>query len=120
MTEAFVLKDEHLKLLAAMEWRWNDAMGIGAPEVDVKRPFGFSYGYEYAIAEILGVALAGEDEDGSPALTEEQEEELRDLYGETLRALLVVLSARSCRTGTYVRGEDGQWAYAPRQRRAAS
>lgn len=47
---SFELKQEHLTLLAAANWRWEDCEA-GAPSVDCKRP----YGNSGDVADILGV-----------------------------------------------------------------
>jgi hypothetical protein len=114
MSDTFRLRREHVAILRAVSWEWNDSERWGGLSVDPKRPFGYSIGVERDIAEAIGMTPEGE-EDGEPCLTEDQEERCLGLYGETLTALLVILSARSFRPGLYARDDDaGEWVWVRR------
>jgi hypothetical protein len=114
MSATFRLKPEHIAILRALSWEWDDSERWGGPSVDPKRPFGNSIGVELDIAEAIGTTPEGE-EDGEPCLTEDQEERCLGLYDETLPALLVILSARSFRPGLYARdGDAGEWVWVRR------
>lgn len=75
----FKIKKEHVALLQAMSWHW-DECNFGAPRVNGKRPFGYSYDLEGSIRDILG--------DAADKYTDE---ELVVLYNETLPALEHIL-----------------------------
>lgn len=94
----FTVTEEHLALLRAMEWRWDDCE-FGAPAVDCKRPFGFSGGYHRDMARIVGWEY---DEDDR-----EQEDELMRLYRETMTVLMVCLDVGMFEPGEYERFADG-------------
>lgn len=114
MSATFRLRIEHVAILRALSWEWNDSERWGGPGVDPKRPFGFSLGVKRDIADVIDMTPEGE-EDGEPCLTEDQEERCLNLYRETLPALLVILSARSFRPGVYARDDDGgEWVWVRR------
>lgn len=54
-----IVKPEHIKLLRAMNVRWNTPE-YGAPEVDPKRPYGDSYVAD-SIREITGMETADDE-----------------------------------------------------------
>ncbi len=93
----FVIREEHLDLLRAMHWRWDDYR-FGGPAVDGKRPFGSSFGHYDAIAEVVGWEYDEDDRD--------LQAELWDLYEETLTVLQVGISAGSFAPGEYTRTGD--------------
>lgn len=94
----FTILQEHLDLLAAAYWRWNDCE-FGGPEVDPKRPFGNSSGEYRDMAEAVGWQYNEDDQ--------EQEDGLMRLYRETLTVLVVGFSAGIFEPGEYERGGDG-------------
>ena len=94
----FTVTEEHLALLRAMEWRWDDCE-FGAPAVDCKRPFGSSGGQHYDMAKAVGWQY---DED-----SDEQYDELRRLYAETLTVLMIGFSCGLFESGEYERGDRG-------------
>lgn len=96
----FTVLGEHLALLRAAEWVWCDDYA-GAPAVDAKRPFGFSYGRYEEMAGILGW------EKGDDGLTRDQEDELARLWRETLTVLSIALDTGACRPGEYERTDAG-------------
>lgn len=51
MPDKFTLKQEHLTLLTAASWRWDDDGEYGGPAIDCKRPFGNS-GRSQILADI--------------------------------------------------------------------
>ena len=83
-----VVTQEHVLLLKYLEIRWNDDAYEGAPEVDLKRPYGNSAVWT-DIAEILEWDLV-EDQWGGSDLTREQGERARTLHRE-MEAVLQVL-----------------------------
>jgi hypothetical protein len=98
----FALTDEHIQLLRRMCVGWQRAE-FGAPEIDPKRPYGNSDVLD-DMAEILGVEMTETDDWGEPALTEADEERLRQLHRETETALQIVLSTGRMVPGVYVAG----------------
>ena len=102
MPDRIEVVEEHLALLRAMEWRWDDCE-FGAPAVDSKRPFGSSYGYYEDMARIVGWQYDEDDQ--------EQEDELARLYRETMTVLMIGLDRGEFQPGRYVRGPDG-WVLA--------
>jgi len=94
----FTLTREHVDLLRAMNWRWDDTE-FGAPAVDSKRPFGFSHSYYADMAAAVGWQYDPDDQ--------EQEDELHRLYHETLTALMVGLAIGSFEPGEFERNGDG-------------
>jgi hypothetical protein len=108
----FDLKPEHIKLLRAMAWRSSEDYQP-VPQVDAKRPFGFSHSYEDDAAETVGVTpQGGTDDYGGVRLTEEQTEAMQELIEESLTALMVILDAADrLPTGTYYRSGDGPWRF---------
>ncbi len=89
----FEVTSEHLTLLRAMHWRWDDCE-FGAPAVDSKRPFGSSSGIVGDIADALG------RDDYDPD-NEDQDDELRGIYAETMTVLMIGLSCGSFEPGMY-------------------
>ena len=83
------LTRDHIKLLQAAEWRWIDCE-FGAPGIDPKRPFGFSGGYYFDMADILGIELF-EDKDGDRHLSREQMNYLSKTWSELLDAIEIIL-----------------------------
>jgi hypothetical protein len=94
----FTIYQEHLDLLRAMEWEWNDCE-FGAPAVDCKRPFGSSSGYHYDMAKAVGWQYDAD--------SQEQEDELMRLYRETMTVLMIGVAVGSFEPGQYVRDADG-------------
>lgn len=94
----FTITDEHLSLLRAMEWRWDDCE-FGAPAVDCKRPFGSSSGQHGDMARAVGWHYDADDD--------EQYDELCRLYRETLTVLMIGFSCGSFEPGEYEHGREG-------------
>ena len=80
------ITNDHLKILEKVSWIWESAY-IGAPAIDVKCPFGFSYGRKEEIAEILGWIDEGED------LTPEIEEQVMEIWKELLQVIPQIIEA---------------------------
>ena len=107
-TERFEIKEEHLKLLKAMNvsW-WGDE--FGAPGIDPKRPYGNSDVYRDMI-EILGITpkakiMFGEkeyplDEDDWD-IPEEIQEALNEIHRETKTVLQICLVTGKFEAGIY-------------------
>jgi hypothetical protein len=91
----FELKNEHVLILKKLSWQWAD-WDHGGIEVDAKRPFGYSGGIEYDIAEIIGLSFDKEE-----GLSYEQKEQMNELYKETFDALMVILDNKSFDLGVY-------------------
>lgn len=97
----FELKEEHLKLLRKMYVDWQDGYG-GAPEINLKRPYGNS-DVVYDVYEILhGREWNYEEED---EMSESLYEEMLQWHRETQYALQIVLNTGKFETGVYSRPE---------------
>ena len=104
--KTFELKEEHLKLLARANWRWQDCE-FGAPEIHPKRPYGNSSVIQ-DIAEILG-----EEEELCPNCREP----LKDVDGERLEAfhhelktaIQLIFSRRTFIPGVYKNVAANDW-----------
>jgi hypothetical protein len=100
----FLLKPEHLKLLAAMSWEWDDDAYDGVPAVNCKRPYGNSPPWHSDIAEALGVP--------EPS-TDDEREALFELHRETEQALqILVQHPTGAAPGWYRnpgRGDQAKW-----------
>jgi hypothetical protein len=104
LAERFELKQEHVTLLRAMYWEWQDDEN-GAPGVDCKRPYGNSYILP-DLAEALGRKLPPDD-------AEEYQDVVDELYGlhdQTGTAIMVIIQAGSFEPGVYER-QQGRHAY---------
>lgn len=111
----FVLRPQHLALLARANWYWN-TYGHGAPTVDPKRTYsGFSSGVFADIAEIVdpaGWARACEDEAALDAYTRERAQVYMQWHRETEQALMAVLRGGSMRPGVYAYSAGGaRWVW---------
>lgn len=102
--EIFELKPEHLTLMKRMFVNWNSDMYEGAPEIDIKRPYGNKDVYG-DIAEMLGWKLM-ETSDGEMVMTKEQGEQAKKFHEEMATALQIVLSNQSFETGEYIKTSD--------------
>jgi len=98
----FTLKEEHLTLMRSLCVRWNEdyKMYEGAPEIDVKRPYGNQDVY-CDIAKILGWELS-EASDGELIMTDEQVGEAKKIHREMETALQVVLCTLCFELGDYM------------------
>jgi len=106
-TERFVLKEEHIKLLRAMYWEFQEDEN-GAPGVDCKRPYGNSWILP-DVAEALGRKLPDEE-------AEEYDEVCDELYGlhaQTGKALEVILVSGSFKPGAYERTLNYRQGHSP-------
>ncbi len=83
---------------------WNSDMYEGAPEIDIKRPYGNRDVYG-DIAEMLEWELV-ETADGDKVMTKEQGEQAKQLHKEMATALQIVLSNQSFETGEYVKTSE--------------
>lgn len=83
MSDTSTITNEHLKLAAALQWRWQGAE-YGAPEVDPKRPYGNS-DVERDIAEELGWVLV-DTRDGEE-LTRAQAKRAAELHKDMLTVI---------------------------------
>lgn len=99
MKETFLLKEEHIKLLSRCYVQWQDCEA-GAPEIDPKRPYGNS-SVASDVAEILGLELSNEDEDGTEWDNNEAFEEALRFHRETETALQIILSTKTFKPGWY-------------------
>lgn len=98
MIQSFTLKPEHIKLLRAACWVWDDGE-FGAPAIDCKRPYGNTSVY-HDIHQILG--WAGHCDD--------HKEEYKKLHGEIDYALQVLVDnfGGFCPCGEYERVRNGR------------
>jgi len=101
MVKRFVVKEEHLKLLREAFVRWEDCE-FGAPAIDCKRPYGNSC-VHCDIAEILGMepAKVNPFDKGEFEFSEEQEEYMDKLHGETETVLQIALATGKFEVGEY-------------------
>lgn len=90
LSNNFVLKKEHIKLLKRAYISWNHCE-YGAPEINPKRPYGNS-NVEEDIAEILGWELEGDD-GYDTCLSSNQRALAHKLHKETEDALREVLQS---------------------------
>lgn len=100
----FTITNDHLKLVRAMYWDWQDSYGHGAPGVDQKRPYGNSY-VESDVAETLGW-----DVDEENGLTDEQTERAAAIHRETLTVLQIMIETFDA-PGLYVVKPQGGWVH---------
>jgi hypothetical protein len=97
--ETFTLTKDHIKLIRQMFVGWQDGYE-GAPEVNIKRPYGNSDVFR-DVAEILEVKWEGmEDEEYAPETIRNQ---LTTLHRETEFALQIVLVTGSFEPGKFVK-----------------
>lgn len=97
--KTFELKEEHIKLLQNMYWRYSDCE-TGGPEADSKRPYGNSY-VPPDVAEILGVELSEDDDK-----YDEQVKEIMQFHYDSHIALDIILQTKSFKLGTYKNTAD--------------
>jgi hypothetical protein len=95
MKITFTMKEEHLKLLRAMNVDW-DSSEFGAPGIDPKRPYGNGDAIR-DIANILGVELQYDAE----GVISAQQNYLHRLHLDTGIALQVVLATGEFSVGQY-------------------
>lgn len=93
----FQIKDYHLRLLKRMYVYWDDSY-LGAPSIDIKRPYGNS-DVEYDVVEIVG----GFDFDENNELSDDQMEQLEKIHRETQYALQICLVLGQFKTGNFYR-----------------
>ena len=82
------IKNEHIKLLKSLCVEWNSEYYLGAPAVNIKRPYGNSDIIE-DIARIIGLELF-EDAGGDVHLSKEQERSCIKLHKEMEHILQIV------------------------------
>jgi hypothetical protein len=101
----FTVTDEHLLLLRRAYVVWEEGeLGLGAPLIDPKRPYGNSQVYA-DIAEILGLPDSDwADEELIPSL--DSAWRFIRLHVETAIALQIALATGEFRAGRYVRDDD--------------
>lgn len=90
--DRFTVTEDHVKLLARANVRFQDEMEWGAPEIDPKRPYGNSDLFG-DMREILGRPSVGEDEP--------DRDELMKLHRETATALQILLRTHRLEPGEY-------------------
>lgn len=100
MTEQFELKSEHVEMLKEAYWRDSPAEEQ-MPQIDSKRPFGFS-------GNIVGSAAEELDGYDSSSLTDEEHKFLKKCLNELTTAVRVILDSESFVPGTYEK-RDGDW-----------
>ncbi len=99
----FTIKPEHLRLLRAAHWRWDDSYE-GAPGIDAKRPWGFSHSRLHQVAEHANLPCDN-------AYVEAHADELRTLWRECETVLQIGVGCGQMRPGMYRRTDDGwRWA----------
>lgn len=108
----FVVRPQHLALLARANWVWNPARH-GAPMVDPKRTYsGFSTDVFADIAEAVdpaGWALAcANGEVGIDAYTRDRAQVYAQWHRETVQALTAVLRAGCLEPGLYAHDARGE------------
>jgi len=123
--KVFVLTENHLKLMNRMWVGWNDDAYEGAPDVNLKRPYGNS-DVVGDIAEIIDLEIPDsvrermdeesdlfEDDAHYDWLeTDEVREQCLKIHKETETAIQIVLSAQSFKTGYYVGDQYGnRWEW---------
>lgn len=101
MSDTFTVRPEHVALLRAASWRYDDEIEFGGPAVDFKRPFGNSGGIYEDMREALG-----------PEYSDFAEGVLDTLWRETAAALRFMLQFGDFRPGRYV-FQGGEWRRAP-------
>lgn len=99
----FELTENHLLLLQRMYIRWNDAGYDGAPEVDLKRPYGNS-DVASDVYEIINGEEMPLDEDEE--YDEHTVRQMLDLHEQMATALQIVLCTRSFEPGLYEKQSD--------------
>lgn len=100
----FELTEDHLKLTRRMYVGWNDRAYDGAPEIDVKRP----YGNSDVIGDVVEILYGAEEH---KRMTNNHEDDLpSDVYDRALAihqematVLQIILATQSFKTGKYVR-----------------
>ena len=108
--QTFELKPEHIKLLKAAEWRWEDCE-FGAPAIDCKRP----YGNSDVITDMLEILCSRDSIKKCPHCREvieieggPDDDQLMALHKELLQALRVIFNSGSMVPGTY-ENRSGSW-----------
>jgi hypothetical protein len=102
--ETFQVTDDHLKLLRAAQVSWDDSMYEGAPEIDIKRP----YGNKYDVAADVAFILTGEQRE----LSAHERARYIQLHRDMERVLAIVLATGSFAPGRYVKRPFRKWAKA--------
>lgn len=99
MNIKFELTENHIKLVLHFYIEENNEAYYGAPQVDIKRPYGNSDVYN-DVARIIGIEpITTIDED--KVLTKEQGEIVKKIHKEMSTALQIILCTRSFIPGTY-------------------
>ncbi|GEM_PF-2766615 len=94
----FNLTEEHIKLARRMNVYWDDAMYLGAPAIDMKRP----YGNSDVLEDILEILDEKPVEDVDERIyTKKQYKKAEALHREMETALQVILAAGSFEPGVY-------------------
>ena len=99
INEVFELKQEHLKLLQASCYQWQDCE-TGAVEINPKRPYGNSYVVD-DIAATLGIEADMEDDSGSYEYSDELCESLMQYHYDTQKAIEIVMQLQTFDVGVY-------------------
>jgi hypothetical protein len=95
----FTVKEEHIKLLQHM-WVWfDDNAYMGAPAVDIKRPYGNSSVLE-DIGEIIGEKPAAMDGD-YPIYSDKQQDSFKALHEEMGDVLQILVRNLGIKPGVY-------------------
>ena len=101
--KTFTITSTHLALLQGMYVGWNDMMYYGAPEIDVKRPYG-NEDIHRDIAKMLKWKLVETIE--GEVLSKKQYEMAEKLHRETETALQICLCTLSFKAGKYERKDE--------------
>lgn len=108
-TRYFLLKREHLALLAEAEIDFDEHTEYGAPLIDPKRPYGNSMGIEEDIARAVGILSPTEER----PLTQGEHDLCYSLHRDLAVALQVVFQSGQMTPGYYVFDtERRKWAWA--------
>ena len=100
----FYMLQQHLDLLKHMNVWFDETMYVGAPAVDIKRPFGNKTVYE-DMARILKMEMI-KDKDGCDTLTLQQARYLQTIWPQMELALQIVLCTQSFKTGHYHKTDE--------------
>lgn len=103
--QSFVVKEEHLKLLKNVCISWQNCE-FGAPEINPKRPYGYSNVIE-SMAEILGI----KENEEYDAFSKTDIEKMERLHQETEVCLHILTHNLSIHPGLYVHDAFGDWVF---------
>lgn len=102
--DTFEVTEEHLNLLAEAEWEYDDSMYYGAPEMNLKRPYG-NGDVVRDICETIG-EKPFESYEGEKYWSKEQFEKAMKLHHELPVVLAIICQTRLVKPGTYKTCED--------------